>query len=146
MARAASATARGIFPGELTGEEDCDGSGQERRNTPNSHSSIRMEDTLLARSFCQSTSLQQLVKHCIYLMYLFQIQTFCPWFGLAGSSYSSRSCLESSWSLDLTSPFTRIISAYLTKTSMIPAFFTKKFCKYRKQLSITIISIYIFCE
>ena len=56
------------FPGELPGEEDCDGSGQERRNTSNSHSSIRMEDTLLARSFCQFTSLQQLVKHCIYLM------------------------------------------------------------------------------
>jgi hypothetical protein len=33
-----------------------------------------MEDTLLARSFCQSTSLQQLMKHCIYPMYLFQIQ------------------------------------------------------------------------
>ena len=79
------------FPGELPGEEDCDGSGQERRNTSNSHSSIRMEDTLLARSFCQSTSLQQLVKHCIYLMYLFQIQIFCLWFGLAGSSHSSRS-------------------------------------------------------
>jgi hypothetical protein len=40
------------FPGELPGEEDCDGSGQERRNPSNSHSSIRMEDTLLARSFC----------------------------------------------------------------------------------------------
>ena len=62
------------FPWELPGEEDCDGSGQERRNTSNLHSSIRMEDTLLARSLCHSTSLQQLVKHCIYLMYLFQIQ------------------------------------------------------------------------
>jgi hypothetical protein len=50
-----------------------------------------MEDTLLARSFCQSTSVQQLMKHCIYLMYLFQIQIFCPWFGLAGSSHSSHS-------------------------------------------------------
>ena len=89
MARAASATARGIFPGELPGEEDCDSSDQQRRNNSNSHSSIRMEDTLLARSFCQSTSLQQLVKHCIYLMYLFQIQISCPWFGLAGSSHST---------------------------------------------------------
>ena len=69
------------------------------------HSSIRMEDTLLARSFCQSTSLQELVKHCIYLMYLFQIQIFCLWFGLPGSSHSSRNCSETSWSLDLTGPF-----------------------------------------
>ena len=84
------------FPGELIGEEDCDGPGQERRITSNSHSSSKMEDNLLARSFCQSTSLQQLVKHCIYLMYLFQIQIFCLWFGLAGSSHSSRSCSETS--------------------------------------------------
>jgi hypothetical protein len=49
--------ARGIFPGKLPGKEDCEGSGQERRNTSNSHSSFRMEDTLLARSFCQSTGL-----------------------------------------------------------------------------------------
>ena len=47
----------------------------------------------------------QLVKHCIYLMYLFQIQIVWLWFGLAGSSHSSRSCSETSWSLDLTSPF-----------------------------------------
>ena len=87
------------FPGELPGEEDCDSPGQERRNTSNSHSSNRMEDTLLARSKLsshQSTSLQQLVKQCIYLMYLFQIQIFCLWFGLAGSSHSSRGCSESS--------------------------------------------------
>ena len=42
------------FSGELPEEEDCDGPGQERRNTSNSHSSSRTEDTLLARSmlFC----------------------------------------------------------------------------------------------
>ena len=38
-------------------------------------------------------------------MYLFQIQIFCLWFGLAGSSHSSHSCSETSWSLDLTGPF-----------------------------------------
>ena len=43
-----------------------------------------------------STSLQQLVNQCIYLVYLIQIQIFCPWFGLAGSSHSSSGCSESS--------------------------------------------------
>ena len=35
----------------------------------------------------------------------FQIQIFCLWFGLAGSSHSSRSYSETSRSLDLTGPF-----------------------------------------
>ena len=81
------------FPGELPGEEDCDGPGQERRNTSNSHSSSRMEDTLLARSrlsFYQSTSLQQLVRHCIYLIYIFQIQIFRLWLGLAATAAAAQ--------------------------------------------------------
>ena len=63
---------------------------------PNSGEISIWRQLCLARSFGQSTSLQQLVKHCIYLMYLFQIQIFCLWFGFAGSSNSSRSCSETS--------------------------------------------------
>ena len=84
------------FPREVQGEKDWDGPGQERRNTCTSHSSSRMEDSLLARSrlsSCTSTSLQQQRQQCIYLMYLCQIQIFCLWFGLASSSCS---CSESS--------------------------------------------------
>ena len=42
--------------------------------------------------------------------------------------------------------YTRIIPAFLTKTSIIPAFSTKKIRNYRKQISISLISIYIFFE
>ena len=83
------------FHGEVQGEENRDGPGQERRNTSTSHSS----SNLLARSrlsSCLSTSIQQQGKQCIYLMYLFQIQISCLRFGLASSSRSSRSCSGSS--------------------------------------------------
>ena len=46
--------------------------------------------------FANPISPQQLVKPCIVLMYLFQIQIFCLWFSLAGSSHRSRSCSETS--------------------------------------------------
>ena len=102
MVRAASATARGIFS-----------LGAPRRiglwwPWPGEEKHLQLAQLQLARSRLSSrpsTSLQQLVKQFIYLMYLFQIQILCLWFGLAGSSHSSRGCSESSWSLDLTGPF-----------------------------------------
>ena len=80
------------FPEEVRGEEDCDGPGQEMRNTSTTHCS----SSLLARSrlsFCPSTSLEQQWQQCIYLMYLFQIQIFrlrFGWLATAGAAAAAQ--------------------------------------------------------